>query len=491
MENIYEPNGSFDFANISLAHPIGITGGAYFTKIQMNSKPLYIETPKCLTKQGFVKSGKKIYSELMFDNNDEQFIHWMENLEIKCQQLIYEKGESWFQNQLEMNDIETAFTSPMRIYKSGKFYLIRVNVKMNYITNTPQLKIYNENETPLSIDDVTADTNIISILEIQGIKFTSRNFQIELELKQIMVINTNEIFENCLIKTNTHIPAKMNKIAVDNSTFMSQKLDFKILPVVPKLEEKIVDNVVNDNVVNDNVVNDNVVNDNVDDLKNMSLLEKISESIINDMGKVEDFGNNEILRNNQSIPEYLERTESLSAAKGADERLNSGDESRKSLEEQNDVEEQISTNIVSDDLQSTSSANASGVQSLFATLTPDAYDYESLQTVVDIDSLLDTQNDLKEIIINPNLDSLETITLKKPNQVYYEIYKEARKKAKIAKKTAIVAFLEAKNIKKTYMLDDLDESDSDSYNDSDSDNSDNGSDDSDNDSDVEIMNSNN
>ena len=489
MENIYEPNGSFDFANISLAHPIGITGGAYFTKIQMNSKPLYIETPKCLTKQGFVKSGKKIYSELMFDNNDEQFIHWMENLEIKCQQLIYEKGESWFQNQLEMNDIETAFTSPMRIYKSGKFYLIRVNVKMNYITNTPQLKIYNENETPLSIDDVTADTNIISILEIQGIKFTSRNFQIELELKQIMVINTNEIFENCLIKTNTHIPAKMNKIAVDNSTFMSQKLDFKILPVVPKLEENIVDN-----VVNDNVVNDNVVNDNVDDLKNMSLLEKISESIINDMGKGEDFGNNEILRNNQSIPEYLERTESLSAAKCADERLNSGDDSRKSLEEQNDVEEQTPTTIASDDLQSSPSANTSEVHSLFATLTPDTYDYASLQTVVDIDSLLDTQNDLKEIIINPNLDSLETITLKKPNQVYYEIYKEARKKAKIAKKTAIVAFLEAKNIKKTYMLDDLDESDSDSdsYNDSDnSDNSDNGSDDSDNDSDVEIMNSNN
>ena len=491
MENIYEPNGSFDFANISLAHPIGITGGSYFTKIQMNSKPLYIETPKCLTKQGFVKSGKKIYSELMFDNNDEQFIHWMENLEIKCQQLIYEKGESWFQNQLEMNDIETAFTSPMRIYKSGKFYLIRVNVKMNYITNTPQLKIYNENETPLSIDDVTADTNIISILEIQGIKFTSRNFQIELELKQIMVINTNEIFENCLIKTNTHIPAKMNKIAVDNSTFMSQKLDFKILPVVPKLEENIVNNVVNDNVVNDNVVNDNVVNDNVDNLKNMSLLEKISESIINDMGKGEDYGNNEILRNNQSIPEYLERSEALSASKGTDERLNSRDDSRKSLEEQNDVEEQHPTTIASEKIQSSPSANTSGVQSLFATLTPDTYDYESLQTVVDIDSLLDTQNDLKEIIINPNLDSLETITLKKPNQVYYEIYKEARKKAKIAKKTAIVAFLEAKNIKKTYMLDDLDESDSDSDSYNDSDNSDNGSDASDNDSDVEIMNSNN
>jgi len=71
-------------------------------------------------------------------------------------------------------------------------------------------------------------------------------------------------------------------------------------------------------------------------------------------------------------------------------------------------------------------------------------------------------NILEEFNLNTNLDNLESITLKKPNQVYYEIYKEARQKAKKAKREAIVAFLEAKNIKKTYMLDNLDESDSDS-----------------------------
>jgi hypothetical protein len=56
-------------------------------------------------------------------------------------------------------------------------------------------------------------------------------------------------------------------------------------------------------------------------------------------------------------------------------------------------------------------------------------------------------------------NDLESFTLKKPNQVYYDIYRTAREKAKNAKKEAILAFLEAKNIKKTYMLDDMDESD--------------------------------
>ena len=58
-------------------------------------------------------------------------------------------------------------------------------------------------------------------------------------------------------------------------------------------------------------------------------------------------------------------------------------------------------------------------------------------------------------------NNLETMLLKKPNQVYFELYKEARNKAKTAKKNALLAYLEAKNIKKTYMLENLNDSDSD------------------------------
>jgi hypothetical protein len=41
------------------------------------------------------------------------------------------------------------------------------------------------------------------------------------------------------------------------------------------------------------------------------------------------------------------------------------------------------------------------------------------------------------------------------------LYKEARTKAKLAKKNAILAYLEAKNIKKTYMIENMNDSDSD------------------------------
>ena len=168
MNDIIEPTIDYDFSNLYLGPPSTVAGGAYFTKIMYNNnKQLYIQTPKSLTKQGFVKSGKKIYVDLMFDNNDTVFINWIENLEARCQELIYSKKESWFENKLEKDDIETAFTSPFKIFKSGKYYLLRVNVK-------PNIKIYDEKDQVISIETITNDNTVISILEIQGIKFTSK-----------------------------------------------------------------------------------------------------------------------------------------------------------------------------------------------------------------------------------------------------------------------------------------------------------------------------
>jgi len=365
MDNIFLPNDQFDFSQLSLAHPTGIQGGAYFTRIQMQNKPLYIETPKSLTRQGFIKNGKKIYCDLMFDNNDEQLIHWLESLETKCQELIYKKADTWFENKLELSDIESAFASPMRIYKSGKYYLVRVNVKVNYSTNVPQVKIYNENETPVTLEDVTPENNIISIIEVQGIKFTSRNFQIELELKQSMVLNSEKIFESCLIKSSTNKPQA--KIALDEPSLLMKQQP-----------------------------------------ENGSTNLEETEITLENVENLEDSGPNEIVE---------DLTEKINGMNVFSNNANN--------EEKKEKEIKIDT---------------------------------AIETLSDVEELVDTSNDLTEVNFTTNAFDLETITLKKPNQVYYEIYKAARNKAKEAKKQAIIAFLEAKNIKKTYMLEDLDDS---------------------------------
>lgn len=185
MENVIEPDETFDFSHLSLAHPSGLQGGAYFTKLLNSGNPLCIQTGQCKLKEGFVKSDTKYYCDLMFDNNAASFIQWIEQLETRCQEMIMEKSGDWFQGSLDANDLETAFGSCIRVYKSGKFYLLRVNLKED-------VKVYDERRELLTVDAVTCDSEMVSVLEIHGIKFTTRSFQIEMELKQTCLINLSE-----------------------------------------------------------------------------------------------------------------------------------------------------------------------------------------------------------------------------------------------------------------------------------------------------------
>ena len=142
---IYDTNDSFDFDKVVLTKPTSIAGGNYFIRFLVNNHPLYIQPPKCKTRQGIIKAGKRLYSDLMFTNENEDFIRWMENLENYCHQYIYKNREKWFDGEMELHDIENYFTSPLKIFKSGKFYITRTNIPV--VLGKPTLKIYDENET--------------------------------------------------------------------------------------------------------------------------------------------------------------------------------------------------------------------------------------------------------------------------------------------------------------------------------------------------------
>ena len=69
---------------------------------------------------------------------------------------------------------------------------------------------------------------------------------------------------------------------------------------------------------------------------------------------------------------------------------------------------------------------------------------------------------MQEVVFNlEDLSQDETVNLKQPNEVYYQMYRDARQKAKVAKELALSSYLEAKNIKNTYMLNEIDSDTSD------------------------------
>ena len=362
MGKIYDTNDSFNFENLTLTKPTLLAGGNYFIRFLMNDMPLYIQPPKCKTKQGIVKAGKKFYTDLMFTNENAQFIRWMENLENYCAEYIYKNRSQWFEGEMDLHDIENYFTSPLKIYKSGNYYIARTNI--GNVLGKPTIKIYDENEQEVNFENINDKTNVVTILEIEGIKCSARSFQIEIELRQMMQLNPVNLFEKCIIKTANHGPT------------------------------------------------------------------------IEDMGEKKNTLENEM---SAISTDYL-------ASNDIGEKIANEDEERKTIMENITIkEEQQEPNLENTEVSQVTLDNQ---------YSPQNSDSEPEKP--------NNNMDIQEIEFHlEELPETDKIQIKQRNDVYYEMYREARRKAKIAKDLALSSYLEAKRIKNTYMLEDLDDSDSD------------------------------
>jgi len=359
---ILVPSDSFDFTKLSLVNPITLQGGSFFTKILNDNNELYIQTPICTTKNGFVKTAKKINCDMLFEKTNTVFIEWFENLEEYCQKLIYEKSGDWFADEIELDDIENAFTSSIRSYKSGMFNMIKTSTESPRISHSiSNLSVYDQQERQMKLEDVNSDNTMVCILQIHGVKFTQKNFQIFIQLKQVMVLNDN-MFSKCQIKPNVEVRSK-RKIS---------------------LKAHSEDDNVEDNDDKEETEDDENINITTYDNNN-------EESILSD--KIE------------SIEEPLEGN---------------------NLE----VNEPLENKEITDTT-------------------------ENLEEISELEELK-----MEEVQLNlDDAENLEEITLKKPDEVYMEIYSEARRKAKEAKKQALISYLELKKIKSEWDVNGLEDSD--------------------------------
>lgn len=360
MENIHNPNDKFDFEKLILTKPTAIAGGNYFIRFLLNDEHLYIQPPKCSLKQGIVKAGKRMYADLMFTNENDPFIRWMENLENYCQQYIFKNREQWFDGDIEMHDIENYFTSPLKLYKSGKYYIARINITT--ALGKSLVKIYDENENEIEIENINENMNVMTILEIQGIKCSARSFQIDIELKQMMVLKPVNLFEKCLFSPK--------KFISNTDETVSSKVS----------------------------ISDD--NETIDDNKS---IEETTLMLNNDF----------TVRPNEIQQGDLHETDTI-----IEPNMNNDND---------DIGTPIVEENVIDEIPKKEIKRTDGLEEIDFTL-------EELPTE-------------------------EIVQIKNKNEVYYEMYREARRKAKIARNLALSSYLEAKRIKNTYMLDNIKDSD--------------------------------
>jgi hypothetical protein len=167
-------------------------------------------------------------------------------------------------------------------------------------------------------------------LEVQGVKCSSKNFQIDIEVKQVMMLNPIDIFEKCLLK-----------------------------------------------------------------------------------------------KNNETL--------------GVNSNISPREETKSTFDPKNETNTRYATNEISETIEKDINEDSN---LLISEITENVSNEENT-------------NEIREI--NFNLEELpedDIVQLKQRNEVYYKMYKEAKRKAKIAKDLALSSYLEAKRIKNEYMLDD-------------------------------------
>lgn len=376
MTSFCEENNSFDFSKISLSPPILQTGNFYVMNLLLNiTKDVIIQPPKCLTKNGINKIGKKYYCDLIFETFNEPFFNLIENLEAKCHQIISSKSKLWFQTKMNIEEVKEAFNNTIQPSKTGKYFTVKTIIESNQTNDEPLISIYDEENTLCDYKDVTItrNTHIIPALKIKGIKFNTgpgktSAFHFICELPQIMLAYSPNIFNKCLI--NKNISNTYGILSYDNK---SNNADF--------------------------------LNDNEDDCRDT------------------------VEENHEDVPE--ENQEEIIKKTGED-----------ILEEpKNDIPVY---NNCKDDIEEFE-------------LHYNSINENDDNDIIDKDSIQEIKN------VKP-LD-LEPLILKNPSTIYYKIYQDARNKAKEAKKNALIAYLEAKKIKNTYMIEDNQYSDNEIDND--------------------------
>tara|TARA_B110000285_G_scaffold137330_2_gene153861 strand:- start:3946 stop:5190 length:1245 start_codon:yes stop_codon:yes gene_type:complete len=403
MDSIIEATDDFQFNSVKLSKPKSTSGGNWLIKFGINNNPFYLQTPKCNTRNGILKAGKRYYTDLVFSNDNDEFIRWMENLENMCHEHLHENRAIWFDSNLmlERHDIENYFTSPMKIYKTGKYYILRVNVETNL--GVPALTIYDEANHKVDIDAITDKQDVISILEFKGIKCSSTSFQIDIEMKQMVTIKQVKIFSNCVIRLP---PQSGNSSIYEEAEEEQNNLDKPMLSYINNNTENTDIDIPTLDIQSSNPENDNAENTDID----IPILEKSNEIGVGSLDK----------DNNDTQPLEM-------AMVSSDPEINDRETETTILEKH-----EVNT---------------------------DNLDESTNDTVENNDLIVDT-NELQEFKID--LDDLTedvNINIKKDKDIYYEMYREACRKAKIARDLALSSYLEAKRIKNQYMLDDLTESD--------------------------------
>lgn len=395
---------TLDLDYLSLGIPNQIQNNLYFSRIYHNDDPIIIQTSQCYSLAGIKKANNKYFCDLIYENH-QKTSDFFENLETKIKNVLAENKDEWFEESLTLEDIDDAFASPIHFHKAGiklKTILNKNNISGNY-----SLNCYDTNHNILENYNLSPGVLFLPIIEILGIKFTDKTFQLEMKLLQILILDMNNNSQQSASLFDTINQAIPSKALTHNEHTNNTNKDSR-----PESET--------DETNTDDLNDDNIYADDLND-KHRETLENDSESNILNKNVVENI--------ESESAGILETTENLDSAEYTLKK--------------NTLDKNInyySDNNLDDNLD-------------------DNLDKASEHSETDIFNLNNPEQEkssgIEEVTLNYEYLDNNPVKLKTHSDIYEEIWKMYKSEAFKIRQQNIQIYLNSKNVHCNYLINEI------------------------------------
>jgi len=409
----------------------------YVTPILFDGKPLAIQLPLCTTKNGVINNATKTYTDLVFVNEDKdtsslvtRLIYTLENTFCK---LLYENLVTLFASpNLTMDDFEEMLTTSVRLNRQGDV-MLRTTIETLRKTLTglkTKCDIYTDLGESLTLADIKEGTSIVPLITIKELAFSTTSFNMVIVMTECLVMSEQ-------VEEETNVTSGKRRIVFNDNVAS----DAPIMTKKPKNNDdkkgknKVEGTKPESNsesvtlTINDNDAKQSINEDVMDELSEVDITlegDDDSNSIVTDEGDDEEKNSvNTLQEYDIPIDDILNNTNNDWSDANKDERFDGP--------EDNNDKEVNNTNDTANEENESNEANEDS-------------EYDGLEEVKSL-----------------NIEDEGEITLKRPDEVYREIYRVAITKAKKLRKIALQAYMDAKKIKARFLVDTLEDSDDESF----------------------------
>lgn len=175
-----------DFKKINYNKPEK-QGIIYYSSINYDNKPFYLQTPKMSCKNGFqdVLDSKNSLLDLEPINMDYSFYDSLLTLDEKNVKNTFDNNKEWFGKNIPLEIIDNMYkrnNKPVKKDSKPNF-----SFKIPLMKQKVQCQIYDQKRICVDFEKIQENTEVVLILHVKGLKFLKQHYYCDIYISQIKV----------------------------------------------------------------------------------------------------------------------------------------------------------------------------------------------------------------------------------------------------------------------------------------------------------------